>query len=94
MEEKKLHIESTGHDRYYDYITIEGLSVEEMNYILEGDGDTSKRRDDRLVEVMSKYNNDSTYGKNIAEAWRWGYGIYSIRHCGQHLYIQVGNNCD
>jgi len=89
----RLHIEKVSSDRYYDFYTVEGLTVDEMNYVIDGNGD-GKRREDRLVEVMSKHDNDSWYGKNIAEGWRWGYGIYSIRHIGGHLLIEVGNSCD
>ena len=88
-----LHIEKVSSDRYYDFYTVEGLTVDEMNYVIDGNGD-GKRQEDRLVEVMNKHDNDSWYGKNIAEGWRWGYGIYSIRHIGGHLLIEVGNSCD
>ena len=88
-----LHIEKVSSDRYYDFFTVEGLTVEEMNYVIDGNGD-GKRREDRLVEVMSKHDNDSNYGKNIADGWRWGYGIYSVKHIGVHLLVEVGNNCD
>ena len=94
MEDNTIHIEHIASDRYYDHFCVTGLSVEEMDYVLNGNGNGTTRRDDRLVEVMSKYRNDSTYGQNIAEGWRWGYGIYSIRHVGEHLMVEVGNNCD
>jgi len=89
----RLHIEKVSSDRYYDFYTVEGLTVDEMNYVIDGNGD-GKIREDRLVEVMSKHDNDSWYGRSIADAWRWGYGIYSIRHIGGHLLIEVGNSCD
>ena len=88
-----LHIEKVSSDRCFDFYTVEGLTVEEMNYVIDGNGD-GKRREDRLVKVMSKHDNDSWYGKNIASGWRWGYGIYSIRHIGGHLLVEVGNSCD
>lgn len=88
-----LHIEKVSSDRYYDFFTVEGLTIEEMNYVIDGDG-KGTQREDRLVEVMSKHDNDSRYGKNIANGWRCGYGIYSIRHIGGHLLVEVGNNCD
>ena len=88
-----LHIEKTSSDRYYDYYLVEGLSVEEMKKITEANKDGKDSRD-VLVEIMSKYDNDSWYGKNIASGWRWGYGIYSIRHFGGHLIVEVGNSCD
>lgn len=88
-----LHIEKTGSDRCFDHYSVEGLSVEEMNEILNA---RHNGKDDRdvLVDVMSRHENDSWYGKNIASGWRWGYGIYSIRHIGGHLLVEVGNSCD
>ena len=88
-----LHIEKTSSDRWYDYYSVEGLSVEEIKQITEA---RANGKDDRdvLVEVMSKHDNDSSYGKNIAEGWRWGYGIYHIGHIGGHLLVEVGNSCD
>ena len=88
-----LHIEKTSSDRWYDYYSVEGLSVEDMNTVLNARSEGKDQRD-VLVEVMDKYENDSTYGHNIAEAWRCGYGIYHIGHVGGHLLIEVGNNCD
>lgn len=89
----KLHIEKTSSDRFYDYFMVEGLSVEDMNAVLNA---PKEGKDDRdvLVKVMDKYDNDSYYGHNIAEAWKCGYGIYAIRHFGGHLLIEVGNSCD
>ena len=89
---EKLHIEKTSGDRYFDTYMVEGLSVDEMNSILNPENGKDKR--DVLVSVMSNHDNDSWYGKNIADAWRCGYGIYSIRHFGGHLLIEVGNSCD
>ena len=88
-----LHIEKTSSDRCFNYYSVEGLSVEEIKQITEA---RSNGKDDRdvLVEVMSKHDNDSSYGKNIAEGWRWGYGIYHIGHVGGHLFVEVGNSCD
>ena len=88
-----LHIEKTSSDRLYAYYTVEGLSVEEIKQITEARKDGKDDRD-VLVEVMGKHDNDSWYGKNIADAWRWGYGIYSIRHFGGNLLVEVGNSCD
>lgn len=84
-----LHIEVIAKDRYYDHLCIDGLSVEEMNYILDGNGDGKEDRRDRLVAVMNKRTNSTMY-----DAWKWGYGIYSIRHVGGHLFVEIGNNCD
>ena len=88
-----IHIEKTSSDRCFNYYTVDGLSVEEIKQITEA---RSNGKDDRdvLVEVMSKHDNDSSYGKNIAEGWRCGYGIYHIGHVGGHLFIEVGNSCD
>lgn len=85
----KLHIEESSRDRTFTIYIVEGLSVAEVNEILNG-----KDRRDALVEVMGRHENDSRYGRNIAEAWRCGYGIYGIRHFGGHLLVTVGNSCD
>ena len=88
----KLHIEKTASDRCFNIYLVEGLSVAEMNYVMNTEDDKDRR--DKLVEVMDKHPNDSSYGQNIARAWRCGYGIYSIRHFGGHLIVEVGNSCD
>ena len=89
----KLHIEKFSSDRLFDTFIVEGLSVEEMDAVLNA---RQNGQDDRdvLVEVMNQHENDSSYGQNIAEAWRCGYGIYGIRHFGGHLIVDVGNSCD
>ena len=89
----KLHIEKVRSERFFDTFIVEGLSVEEMDAVLNA---RHNRQDDRdvLVEVMNQHENDSSYGQNIAEAWRCGYGIYGIRHFGGHLIVDVGNSCD
>jgi len=84
-----LKIEHVSSDRYFDFLTIEGFTPEEMDYIIKGDDDGVKDNRDRFVKVMEKHEEGSR-----ANAWRWGYGIYSIRHIGGHLLIEVGNNCD
>ena len=88
-----LHIEKSSSDRCYDTFIVEGLSVEEMNKIINARDNGADERA-ALVEVMSKHDNDSSYGKNIAEGWKNGYGIYEIRHFGGHLIVTVGNSCD
>lgn len=88
-----LHIEKSSSDRCFNTFIVEGLSVDEMNKILTARDNGVDERD-ALVEVMSKHDNDSSYGKNIAEGWRNGYGIYGIRHFGGHLIVTVGNSCD
>lgn len=86
---KKLHIETSSKDSTFTIYLVEGLSVDEVNEILKAND-----RRDALVEVMGRHENDSRYGRNIAEAWRCGYGIYGIRHFGGHLLVTVGNSCD
>ena len=90
---KKLHIETSSKDNTFTIFLVEGLTVDEVNEILNAH---KNGKDDRdvLVEVMGRHENDSRYGQNIAEAWRWGYGIYGIRHFGGHLLVTVGNSCD
>ena len=87
-----LHIEKQYSDRCFDTYLVEGLSVEEMNSIL--DLPSYDKRCDRLAELLDSHDNDLRYGKNIGSAWRCGYGIYGIRHFGGHLIVQVGNSCD
>ena len=69
-------------DWIYDTYSIEGLSVEEMNEILD-------RRQDALVEILTRHGYPDT-----ATAWKDGYGIYGIKHFGGHLLVQVGKSCD
>lgn len=88
-----LHIEKSNSDRCFNTFIVEGLSVDEMNKILNARDNGADERD-ALVEVMRKHDNDSSYGKNIAGGWRNGYGIYGIRHFGGHLIVTVGNSCD
>ena len=90
---KKLHIETSSKDNTFTIFLVEGLSVSEVNEILNAHRDGKDDRD-VLVEVMGRHENDSRYGQNIAEAWRNGYGIYGIRHFGGHLLVTVGNSCD
>lgn len=85
----KLHIEESSRDNTFTIYLVEGLSVDETNEILNA---TDRR--DALVTAMNRHENDSRYGQNIAEAWRYGYGIYGIRHFGGHLLVTVGNSCD
>jgi len=89
----KLHIEKVSSDNCFSTFLVEGLSVEETDEILNASANGKDRRD-VLVDVMSRHENDYPYGNNIAEGWRCGYGIYSIRHFGGHLIVQVGNSCD
>ena len=88
-----LHIEESYRDNVFTTYCVEGLSVKEMNAVLNARENGFDERD-VLVNVMRNHDNDSHYGKNIAEAWRNGYGIYGIRHVGGHLFVKVGNSCD
>ena len=88
-----LHIEKAYSDNFYNTFIVEGLSVEETQEILTAHANGKDERD-VLVDVMSRHENDSDYGQNIASGWRWGYGIYDIRHFGGHLLVEVGNSCD
>ena len=88
-----LHIEESYRDNTFTTFCVEGLSVKEMNAVLNAES-TGQDQRDVLVNVMGKHENDTRYGGNIAEAWRNGYGIYGIRHVGGHLFVQVGNSCD
>lgn len=81
MTQDTLQIEEASRDRTYKTMCITGLSVEEMNEVLDNH--------DALGEVMEKYGMGSTY-----RCWHNGYGIYSIRHIGGHLLVEIGNSCD
>ena len=76
-----LTIETVSKDRHYTTECITGLSVEEMNEVLANH--------DALGEVMGKHGFGNTY-----QCWHNGYGIYSIRHIGGHLLVEIGNSCD
>lgn len=77
-----LHIEKISSDRYYNNFCIEGLSVDEMHQILDVSHDA-------LGDIMKKHGHGDLYN-----CWHNGYGIYSIRHVGGHLLVEVGNSCD
>ena len=77
----KLIIETASEDRHYKTKCITGLSVEEMNQVLDNH--------DALGDVMEKHGCGNTY-----RCWHNGYGIYSIRHIGGHLLVEIGNSCD
>lgn len=82
MADDTLHIEEVSRDRTYKTMCITGLSVEEMNDVLS-------RGNDALCEVMEKHGKGNTF-----RCWHNGYGIYSIRHIGGHLLVEIGNSCD
>lgn len=83
-----LEFEKVSHNHTFTTECISGLSVEEMDYILDGNGD-GKDIDDRLCETLNKRTNSTMY-----DAWRYGYGIYGIKHFGGHLLVTIGNSCD
>ena len=76
-----LKIERVSKDWVFTTLCISGLSVDEMNEILN--------RHDALGEVMEKHGMGDTY-----TYWKCGFGIYSINHCGGDLFVQIGNSCD
>ena len=88
----KLHIEKSYSGCGIDTFLINGLPVEETNQILNA---REQGKDDRdvLAEILDAHENDYR-NSNIGTCWRWGYGIYSIRHFGGHLIVEVGNSCD
>ena len=81
-QKNKLTVEESAKDRWYTTLCITGMTVDEINYILTG-------REKALGEVMEKYGEG-----NMFSVWSCGYGIYSIRHVGGHLFVMIGNNCD
>lgn len=93
----KLHIEKSYSGSGMDTFLITGLSVEETDRILNASvipsGEEKDRRD-VLADILDAHPNDYRGGEKIGTAWRCGYGIYSIRHFGGHLIVEVGNSCD
>ena len=92
MSDTKLHIEKSYSGCGIDTFLINGLSIEETNRILNA---REQGKDDRdvLAEILDAHENDYRNG-NIGTCWRYGYGIYSIRHFGGHLIVEVCNSCD
>lgn len=80
--EDQMRFETVAQDRYFTTICITGLTVEEMNDVLT-------RGETGLQEVMENHGDGNTF-----TCWKCGYGIYSIRHCGADLFVQIGNSCD
>ena len=70
------------HDKRYTTLCVDGLSVDEMNQILNVSHDS-------LGEIMKNHGHGQMYME-----WKYGWGIYGIRHVGGHLFVMVGNNCD
>ena len=88
----KLHIEKQYRENIFTTYLVEGLTPDEMDRITNATNFSERR--DIMVEIMDSHENDSSYGQKIASGWRWGYGIYDIRHFGGHLLVKVGNSCD
>lgn len=86
-----LHIEKQYSYPGTDTFLIEGLSVKEMNTILDAGSFDSQR--DALADILDNHENDFR-NANLGTCWRCGYGIYGIRHFGGHLLVTVGNSCD
>ena len=80
--EDTMKIERISKDRHFTTLCISGLSVEEMHQILDVSHDA-------LGEIMKNHGYGDTY-----TCWHNGYGIYSIRHVGGHLFVEIGNSCD
>lgn len=76
-----LKIQQEYEDNTYKTMSIEGLSVNEMNTILANH--------DTLGDIMTMHG----YGKQYA-VWHNGYGIYGISHVGGHLFVRIGKSCD
>lgn len=79
--ETDLKIKEEYRDRTFTTLSIEGLSVEEMNEVLSNHN--------KLGDVMAKHGMGGMY-----DCWHNGYGIYGIRHVGGHLFVKIGNSCD
>ena len=76
-----LTIQKEFGDRIYDTMCVDGLTVEEMNEILSNHS--------ALGRIMNQHGLGGTYS-----CWHNGYGIYEIRHVGEHLFVKIGNSCD
>ena len=87
MMANTLKIEVSSRDRTFTTYVIEGLSVDEMNRILNPQPDGSNM-DSRLQEILNSHN------PGLGDDWRWGYGIYGVKHFGGHLLVTVGNSCE
>ena len=77
----ELTITEEYRDRIFVTYCIDGISVEEMNEILE--------YHPNLGRVMTRHGLGGTYS-----CWHNGYGIYGISHVGGHLFVKIGNSCD
>ena len=87
-----LHIEKSYSCCGIDTFLITGLSVLATDKILNA-ADEGRDQRDVLAEILDAHPNDYRNG-NLGTCWRCGYGIYSIRHFGGHLIVEVGNSCD
>jgi hypothetical protein len=81
MSDNKLTIQKEFSDRIYDTMCVDGLTVEEMSEVLLDNS--------ALGKIMTKHGLGGTYS-----CWHNGYGIYGIRHVGEHLFVTIGNSCD
>ena len=88
----KLHIEKHLSYPGINAFLVEGLSPDEMNSILDA-GSWEEERS-RLIKLLDEYENDYQAGHSLGTCWGCGYGIYSIRHFGGHLIVDVGSSCD
>ena len=91
MTDGKLHIER--HMAYpgINCYLIQGFSPDEMDSILNAK--TFEEGREKLAELLDSHENDMNRG-NLGTRWLCGYGIYSIRHFGGHLLVDVGDSCD
>ena len=73
-----LKLEIAAQDSKYTTICVTGLTVAEMNYVLENGKEP-------LSKVMEQNGASDVY-----ERWENEFGIYSIRHVGGHLFVMIG----
>ena len=76
-----MKIEQVSKDRTFTTLCLSELTPEEVDSVVHDH--------DALADVMEKHGNGSTY-----DCWHNGYGIYSIRHFGGNLLVEIGNSCD
>lgn len=91
MANVRLHIEKQYSSSGMTTYIVEGLSVDEMDEILNAPDFDSKRS--ALSKILDSHDNDMS-NANLGTCWYCGYGIYEIRHFGGHLIVSVGNSCD
>lgn len=81
----EVKIEKVFSDDHSDTFVVTGLTVDEVNFIIDQHSYFPQRH---LQEVMNFHK------KNLGDTWRYKCGIHSIRHVGGHLIVRVGKNCD